>query len=639
MDRRIFERLRETGRLPSPKGVSLEVARLVDAQNTTSRDLAQVIQSDPALTGKLLRLANIAIHLERRPVVAIGEAILILGFAQVKRLVLALSLMSDPGRPCPAFPYAAFWTRSLLTGLVAQRLVKQLGMAPVDEMFTVGLLSQVGRLALASLYPQDYAALLAAPEAADPRWLRQQEYARLAVDHDELTAVLLEDWGLPQVYVEAAYFQATNIVPRGCLPGERHVLVAQMLHLADLVSGLCLSPVTGREGQEEVLAVAGHLGVSRESLFALGEDLLQRWGEWSGLLQEVVPIAAPFTPGAPAAAGVSASADAFDPAESFFGSMAILLVAAPGKGGHGFPEGLIGRGHDVLVVESPLGTTAFDPLRPAQMVIVDWRLPDAPCRNDCAVLRAAPWAEPPYILGVGPALDQGQLLAAFQAGLDAYETAPLSSQVLDAHLQVVSRLQEAYRAHKRKWQKLHRFAATLAHSNRELRQAALTDPLTGLRNRRYAMERLQQEWAVAERHGGDLAVMLLDLDQFKEINDGHGHELGDEVLRQFGIALRGLARQQDVICRIGGDEFLVICPETPPAGARALGERICQGMDTVPLPAAAQGRLHVSMGIASLQDGVRDAEALLRAADHALYMAKRGGRNQVVVYAHAGAPG
>ncbi|MHB1670372.1 HDOD domain-containing protein, partial [Thiomonas sp.] len=66
MDRRIFERLRETGRLPSPKGVSLEVARLVDAQNTTSRDLAQVIQSDPALTGKLLRLANIAIHLERR---------------------------------------------------------------------------------------------------------------------------------------------------------------------------------------------------------------------------------------------------------------------------------------------------------------------------------------------------------------------------------------------------------------------------------------------------------------------------------------------------------------------------------------------------------------------------------------------
>ncbi|MHB1707581.1 MAG: GGDEF domain-containing protein, partial [Acidithiobacillus sp.] len=160
-----------------------------------------------------------------------------------------------------------------------------------------------------------------------------------------------------------------------------------------------------------------------------------------------------------------------------------------------------------------------------------------------------------------------------------------------------------------------------------------------LRNRRYAMERLQQEWAVAERHGGDLAVMLLDLDQFKEINDGHGHELGDEVLRQFGIALRGLARQQDVICRIGGDEFLVICPETPPAGARALGERICQGMDRVPLPAAAQGRLHVSMGIASLQDGVRDAEALLRAADHALYMAKRGGRNQVVVYAHAGAPG
>jgi diguanylate cyclase (GGDEF)-like protein len=636
MDRRIFEQLRKTGRLPSPKGVSLEVARLIDAQNTTSRDLAQVIQSDPALTGKLLRLANIAIHFERRPVVAVGEAILILGFAQVKRLVLALSLMSDPGRPCPTFPYAAFWTRSLLAGLVAQRLVKRLGMAPVDEMFTVGLLSQVGRLALASLYPQDYAALLAAPEAIDPHWLRQQEHEQLGADHDELTAVMLEDWGLPQVYVEAAYFQESNIALDGGLPAERHVLVAQMLHLADLVSSLCLSsPAAGREGQEEALALAGRLGVSRESLFALGEDLLQHWGEWSGLLQEVVPIVAPFAPMAPAAAG----ADSAGPAKSVFGNMAILLVAAPGEGGDGFPEGLIRHGHEVLVVESPLGATTFDPLRPAQMVIVDWRLPDTLSRNDCAALRAAPWAEPPYVLGVGPALDEGQLLAAFQAGLDAYEVAPLSSQVLDAHLQVVLRLQEGHRTHQRKWQKLHRFAASLAHSNRELRQAALTDPLTGLRNRRYAVERLQQEWAVAERHGGDLAVMLLDLDQFKEINDDHGHELGDEVLRQFSMALRGLARQQDVLCRIGGDEFLVICPETQPAGARALGERICRGMETVPLPVGAQGRLHVSVGIASLQDGVRDAEALLRAADHALYAAKQGGRNQVVVYAQAGAQG
>ncbi len=636
MDRRIFEQLRKTGRLPSPKGVSLEVARLIDAQNTTSRDLAQVIQSDPALTGKLLRLANIAIHFERRPVVAVGEAILILGFAQVKRLVLALSLMSDPGRPCPTFPYAAFWTRSLLTGLVAQRLVKQLGMAPVDEMFTVGLLSQVGRLALASLYPQDYAALLAAPEAADPHWLGQQEHGQLGADHDELTAIMLEDWGLPQVYVEAAYFQGSKIALGGGLPVERHVLVAQMLHLADLVSGLCLSsPAAGREGQEEALALAGRLGVSRESLSALGEDLLQHWGEWSGLLQEVVPIVAPFATMVPAAAG----ADAVGPAKSIFGNMAILLVAAPGEGGDGFPEGLIRHDHEVLVVESPLGATSFDPLRRAQMVIVDWRLPDGPCRNDCAALRAASWAEPPYILGVGPALDEVQLLAAFQAGLDAYEVAPLSSQVLDAHLQVVLRLQETQRTHQRKWQKLHSFAASLAHSNRELRQAALTDSLTGLRNRRYAVERLQQEWAVAERHGGNLAVMLLDLDQFKEINDDHGHELGDEVLCQFSMALRGLARQQDVLCRIGGDEFLVICPETPPAGAQALGERICQGMDTVPLPAAAQGRLHVSVGIASLQDGVRDAEALLRAADHALYAAKQGGRNQVVVYAQAGAQG
>jgi HD-like signal output (HDOD) protein len=168
MDRQILERLRETGRLPSPKGVYLEVARLIDAQQTTSREVARVIQSDPALAGKLLRLANIAIHFERRPIASVGEAILILGFAQVKRLVLALSLMNDQVRSCPTFDYGSFWTHSLLAGMAAQRLSKLLGtVLPPDEAFTAGLLGQVGRLALASIYPQDYGRLLSAAEAAD----------------------------------------------------------------------------------------------------------------------------------------------------------------------------------------------------------------------------------------------------------------------------------------------------------------------------------------------------------------------------------------------------------------------------------------------------------------------------------------
>jgi diguanylate cyclase (GGDEF)-like protein len=630
MDRQILERLRETGRLPSPKGVYLEVARLIDAQQTTSREVARVIQSDPALAGKLLRLANIAIHFERRPIASVGEAILILGFAQVKRLVLALSLMNDQVRSCPTFDYGSFWTHSLLAGMAAQRLSKLLGtVLPPDEAFTAGLLGQVGRLALASIYPQDYGRLLSAAEAADLHWLRAEERARLGVDHGELSAILLGDWGLPQLYVDAVYFKGAS--PSGTyLPDARSIAAAQTLYLADLVGGLCLCETQNRPEQEAAAVVlAGHLGVSKESLFILGNELLQDWGEWSKILGEPVLVQPPFPTGLVSA---MTKEEPLPEGEAPSSLLRLLVVGTPRERGRSLPEGLIRSGHVVSMVQADLRPVSPDPVQPAQMVIIEWSLPDAPCRDYCTALRAAAWVEPPYLLGIGPTLDDGQLRAAFRAGLDAYEVAPISEQILDAHLRMVQRLQGAQREFGRKWQKLHRYATTLAHSNRELRQSALTDPLTGLRNRRYATERLQQEWAVAERHGGELAIMLLDLDQFKQINDDFGHDVGDEVLRQFTAALGGLARQQDVLCRIGGDEFLVICPDTSPDGAKFLGARICESMDLVPLPPVARGRLHVSVGIASLKDGVQDVEALLRAADLALYTAKQGGRNRVVIY-------
>ena len=552
-----------------------------------------------------------------------------LGFAQVKRLVLALSLMNDQVRSCPVFDYGAFWTSSLLAGMAAQRLAKLSGMVSLDEAFTVGLLGQIGRLALASLYPQDYGRLLSMVEAADPYWLRTEERARLGVDHGELSAILLEDWGVPQLYVTAVYFKGAS-PSAAYLPEARSMAIAQTLYLADLLGALCLFRTRNRLEQEAAAVVlAGHLGVNRESLFVLGNQLPQEREKWGSLLGETVAVIPAFSQ---SLGPVMSKREPLSEREAPSSLLRVQVLGTPRERSRSLPEGLIRSGHVVSITEVGRHPIQQDPLQPAEMIIIEWSLPDAPYRDYCIELRAAAWSVPPYLLGIGPVLDDGQLRAAFGAGLDAYEVAPILEQTLEAHLRMVQRLQGAQREFGRKWQKLHRFATNLAHSNRELRQAALTDHLTGLRNRRYASERLQQELAVAERHGNEMAVMLLNLDQFKQINDELGHDLGDEILQQFGMALQMLTRQQDVLCRMGGDEFLVICPDTSPDGAKFLGERICAGMDLVPVPAVARGRLHVSIGIASLENGIQNVEALLRAVDLALHLAKRAGRNRVVVF-------
>lgn len=179
--------------------------------------------------------------------------------------------------------------------------------------------------------------------------------------------------------------------------------------------------------------------------------------------------------------------------------------------------------------------------------------------------------------------------------------------------------------------------AALSAANAELRQAvaqveqmAMTDFLTGLPNRRQAMDRLAQCWALSVRHDHPLATLLLDADSFKEVNDAHGHHAGDEVLKALAAALRASVRAGDEVYRFGGDEFLVIAPETSLEGALSLGERIRSSVARLRVPAGSgawQGS--VSVGVAARGPGNADIDALLRAADHGVYAAKRAGRNAV----------
>jgi diguanylate cyclase (GGDEF)-like protein/hemerythrin-like metal-binding protein len=172
----------------------------------------------------------------------------------------------------------------------------------------------------------------------------------------------------------------------------------------------------------------------------------------------------------------------------------------------------------------------------------------------------------------------------------------------------------------------------------KVERMAMTDSLTELPNRRHAMTWLAGTWANAVRHGRPLSCLLVDADDFKQVNDSSGHEAGDRVLVQLARALRAGAREGDEVCRLGGDEFLVICPETTLEGALALGERLraaVSGQRVEVEGGAWSGS--VSVGAATMREGMESFDELLRAADAAVYQAKRSGRNRVAAAVAGGA--
>ncbi len=164
-------------------------------------------------------------------------------------------------------------------------------------------------------------------------------------------------------------------------------------------------------------------------------------------------------------------------------------------------------------------------------------------------------------------------------------------------------------------------------------EMAITDALTGLSNRRYMESHLSTLIEQATTRGKSLAALVLDIDYFKAINDSHGHDAGDDVLRDFALRIKRSIRGIDLACRYGGEEFVIIMPETDMAVAAMVAERLRRRIAADPF-AIAQGSRHIpvtiSIGIAGLRGKEDTAANLLKRADEALYRAKRDGRNRVV---------
>jgi two-component system cell cycle response regulator len=223
------------------------------------------------------------------------------------------------------------------------------------------------------------------------------------------------------------------------------------------------------------------------------------------------------------------------------------------------------------------------------------------------------------ILAIADGDDGGKMARGLEIGVNDYIVRPIDKNELLARVRTQVRRK--------------RYTERLRDNVQLSIELAITDGLTGLHNRRYMESHLGTLVEQAAARGKPIAILVLDIDFFKAVNDNYGHDAGDDVLREFAIRLRKSIRGIDLACRLGGEEFVIVMPETDMAVATAVAERLRRRIAAEPFPIDG-GRLNIevtiSIGIAALETGEDNAAAMLKRADQALYRAKRDGRNRVV---------
>lgn len=279
-------------------------------------------------------------------------------------------------------------------------------------------------------------------------------------------------------------------------------------------------------------------------------------------------------------------------------------------------------GHDVVTVED--GTAALTVLLRddgPRMAILDWVMPGADGLDVCRAVRERS-AQYVYLMLLTAQDKREHMVAGLEAGADDFLTKPCHPSELQARLRSGGRVLELQEG--------------LLRAQEALRLEATRDHLTGLWNRRMILDNLHRELRRAAHENRPLAVVMVDIDHFKIVNDTHGHAAGDEVLQEATRRIRSAMRDYDFIGRYGGEEFLLLLPGCDARSASGVAERVRAGIaakpaqiGTVVLPVSA------SLGVAWTTSGSVGPNVLIQAADEALYRAKTLGRNRVEVCASA----
>ena len=610
-----FEELRASNKLPSPAGVALEIIRLTQDPDYQLEDILRPVQSDPILAGRLLKLANAVQNSAFIPVLSIKEAVQRVGTKALTHLALSLSILdSNRTGACPAFDYDGFWQVSLLKALAMQLLAEANPSLKPEEAFSVGLLTEIGRLALAQIHPTRYAQCL----LTNDRNLLELEREAFLITHEQITLQMMSEWGTP-AWVLSAVKLSQQSFTNSIEADENIMTLAAQLRLASLLAG-------GKglnHGLDDLPLLLQSLSLSYSALDQIRSRLFTEWRIWGELL--IMPVQENFE------SWLTDYRMHFErDAES---DLTILVVEDDRLERHILCTYLTNQGYKVFEAEN--GNQALNEyiLHRPHIVITDYLMQPMDGITLIKALRSNQDAQRVYVILITADNHAEVMSTAFDAGVNDFIIKPAKSEELNARIIGAKRFFRLQQEELAEREIIKNEAVDFALAKRRFATLAITDPLTGLFNRRYATSRLEQEWASYVRHKGVFAVLSLDLDLFKQINDNFGHDAGDRVLQHFSCLIQQSIRSEDIACRMGGEEFVVICPNIDPNMIDTLCERIRNRVEKQqPLELKLSRLVTVSIGAAvSEMSTDSNSSDTLKRSDKALYLAKTAGRNKFVV--------
>ena len=274
-------------------------------------------------------------------------------------------------------------------------------------------------------------------------------------------------------------------------------------------------------------------------------------------------------------------------------------------------------GYDPVAVED--GSSAWDIMQKPDappLALLDWEMPGMNGLEVCRNIRDNNLPSPPYLIILTSRNEKADIVAGLDAGANDYISKPYDNSELQARINVGRRMVD--------------LQTELLDAKNALAHEAMHDFLTGALNRRAILESLSKELKRAARRQSALSIGLCDIDHFKQVNDTYGHQIGDAVLCGFVEAIQKSLRGYDLVGRYGGEEFLVVAPDSTGLKQEGVYERLRYQIDQLKVATRfGDVNVTVSIGVAGTDDG-QTVDHLLAAADAALYRAKKAGRNRVV---------
>ncbi len=272
------------------------------------------------------------------------------------------------------------------------------------------------------------------------------------------------------------------------------------------------------------------------------------------------------------------------------------------------------EGYDIISVKS--GKEALESVKQLNidLILLDIMMPDMDGYEVCKAIKSDKDRSYIPIIMLTAKKDVTDKLQGFDIGADDYITKPFHKEELIARVKSMIRIKNI---------------------QTRFEKISVTDELTDLYNRRYLFQRLEEELSRAKRREGEFSIIMIDIDHFKNINDSYGHQYGDFVLKNLAKIFKSLVRQEDIIARFGGEEFVIICPDESEKGAFTLAERIRnQVLSYTFASSGISTHISISLGVASFTKKDIDStiDDLIKKADEALYAAKDAGRNKTIKY-------